>query len=676
MTSQHWTTETDDSGITWICLDKADGNANVLSSEVMLELDTVLKPLEEKPPQGLVIYSGKTSGFIMGADITEFTSITTPERAYEVTRLGQQLFDRIEAMKCPTVSAINGFCLGGGLELAMSTDYRVALANEKAILGLPEVQLGLHPGFGGTVRAIQLCGVRPGMQLMLTGVPVTVEKGRRIGLIDRVATDDNWRQLCQELILARKPKHRPPLLERILNFRLVRPFIKPMLVKQVAQKARREHYPAPYAMIDLWAKYGASVPTGYEAEARSFSKLMCTSTSRNLVRVFFLQNKLKSQGNKPATRIETVHVVGAGVMGGDIAAWCALRGLQVTLQDRAAEFVEPAMKRAAALFAKRVRDPDELTATTARLRADVGGGGVAGADLIIEAIFENLEAKKQLYATIEAKMKAGAILATNTSSIRLQELRTELRQPERFIGLHFFNPVAQLPLVEVVRCDDSAQDVLDAGFAFVKAIGKFPLECASAPGFVVNRILAPYMTEAMYLVGAGVSLAAIDEVAVAFGMPMGPIELVDSVGLDVVLHVSKVLGTQMQGPVGEQLAAMVARGDLGRKSGRGFYSWHDGKAQKGPDTGTAPPADAEDRLVLSMVNEAVACLSEKVVTDADLLDAGVIFGTGFAPFRGGPINYARERGIDMVLARLRELAAAHGERFEPHPGWSELRVGD
>ncbi len=273
-------------------------------------------------------------------------------------------------------------------------------------------------------------------------------------------------------------------------------------------------------------------------------------------------------------------------------------------------------------------------------------------------------------------MKSGAILATNTSSIPLQELRTELRQPERFIGLHFFNPVAQLPLVEVVRCDDTSPDVLDTGFSFVKGIGKLPLECASSPGFVVNRILAPYMTEAMHLVAAGTSLRAIDHVAVAFGMPMGPIELVDSVGLDVVLHVSKVLGTQMEGPVATQMSAMVTAGHLGRKSGQGFYVWQDGKAQKATDDGDQPPADAEDRLILSMVNEAVACLADGVVSDADLLDAGVIFGTGFAPFRGGPINYARERGVESVRTRLKELAAMHGARFEPNSGWSQLRGVD
>ena len=669
---KHWTTETDDEGIVWTRIDKADGNANVLSNEVMTELDALIRPLQNAPPRGLVLFSGKHNGFIMGADITEFTSIKTPEQAYEVTRLGQAIFDRIEALDCPTVAAINGFALGGGLELAMAFDYRLALANKKPVLGLPEVQLGLHPGFGGTVRAVQICGVRPGMQLMLTGKPITVDKGRRIGLIDRIAAEDNWRQACRELIDSNKPKRRPPLVERILNLGIVRPFIKPMLVKQVASKARKAHYPAPYAMIDLWARHGASSRSGYKAEAESFSKLMCTDTSRNLVRVYFLQNKLKSQGNKPATRIENVHVVGAGVMGGDIAAWCALRGLNVTLQDRGEEFIEPAIKRAHKLYSKRVRDEGDRAATVARLQADVDGNGVAGADLIIEAIYENAEAKKSLYATLEQDMKATAVLATNTSSIPLEELRTDLKDPDRFIGLHFFNPVAQLPLVEVVRCADTVQDVLDLGFAFVKGIGKFPLECASSPGFVVNRILAPYMAEAMHLVEAGVGLNNIDSVAVDFGMPMGPIELADSVGLDVILHVSKILGADMKSPVAEALSVMVNAGQLGRKSGQGFYRWEEGKVQRPDNDGTKAPADAEDRLILSMVNEAVACLSDRVVNDADLLDAGVIFGTGFAPFRGGPINYARERGIEPVVARLEELAAAHGTRFAPHPGWSGL----
>jgi 3-hydroxyacyl-CoA dehydrogenase/enoyl-CoA hydratase/3-hydroxybutyryl-CoA epimerase len=649
---QHWALETDDAGIAWLRID----------------IDT----LHTKTPRGLVLYSGKANGFIMGADINEFTAVDSIELAYEVTRQGQLLFDKIESLGCPTVAALNGFTMGGGLELAMSFDYRLGLAGTKKVLGLPEVKLGLHPGFGGTVRAVQICGVRPAMQIMLTGNPITIEKGRRIGLIDRIATEDNWRQAAKELISAARPKQRPPLVERILNLPFVRPFIKPVLIKQVASKARKDHYPAPYAMIDLWARYGASPKTGYEAEAKSFSELMCTSTSRNLVRVFFLQNKLKGQGNKTGSKVQRVHVVGAGVMGGDIASWCALRGIDVTLQDREQKYIDPALERAQKLFTKRVRDENERKEVAARLRSDVDGTGVADADLIIEAIFENLEAKQALYEVIEKTMRADAILATNTSSIRLEDLRTGLRSPERFIGVHFFNPVAQMPLVEIVRCADTSQEALDLGFAFVKGIGKFPLECNSSPGFVVNRILAPYMTEAMHLVAEGVPLPEIDKAAVAFGMPMGPIELVDSVGLDVVLHVSRVLGAKMDGPVPEKLMGMVEDGKLGRKSGQGFYEWVDGKVQKPAADGSNVPADIEDRLVLPFVNEAVACLADGVVSDPDLLDAGVIFGTGFAPFRGGPIHYARQRGVDQVTSRMETLAEQHGARFSPHSGWSRI----
>jgi 3-hydroxyacyl-CoA dehydrogenase/enoyl-CoA hydratase/3-hydroxybutyryl-CoA epimerase len=359
-------------------------------------------------------------------------------------------------------------------------------------------------------------------------------------------------------------------------------------------------------------------------------------------------------------------------MGGDIAAWCALRGLEVTLQDREQKYIDPAMGRAAKLFSRRIRDDGDRAAATARLKADVDGAGVANADLIIEAIFENLEAKKALYKDVEQHMKPGAILATNTSSIRLEELRTDLREPQRFIGIHFFNPVALMPLVEIIRCEDTEQEALNLGFAFVKAIGKFPLECKSAPGFVVNRILAPYTAEAMHLVQEGVGLADIDEAAMAFGMPVGPVELVDNVGLDVVLHVAEVLGAETEGPVAEQLRSRVESGKLGRKSGQGFYDWSEGKAAKPPRNPASVPADIEDRLVLAMVNEAVSCLADAVVTDSDLLDAGVIFGTGFAPFRGGPINYAHERGLSEVRGRLEQLAEAHGERFKPHSGWSAL----
>jgi 3-hydroxyacyl-CoA dehydrogenase/enoyl-CoA hydratase/3-hydroxybutyryl-CoA epimerase len=553
-------------------------------------------------------------------------------------------------------------CLGGGLEISMFFDYRIGPPGDSRIFGLPD----------GTVRAVQICGVREGMPLMLTGNPVNSAKALRIGLIDRIADEDEWRDVARDLIASKPPKSKPPLVDRVMGLGLFRPFVRKMLIKQVASKARKDHYPAPYAMIDLWAKHGASSQTGYDAEAESFGRVMCTDTSRNLIRVFFLQGKLKKQGNKTDKTVNNVHVVGAGVMGGDIAAWCALRGLNVTLQDREQKYVDPAMARAQKLFGKRVRDEAKRAATAERLRADIGGDGVADADLIIEAIYENREAKQELYKALQQKMKPGALLATNTSSIPLEELRTVLDEPQRFIGLHFFNPVAMLPLVEVIRCEDTDQEAMDIGLAFTKGIGKFPLECSSSPGFVVNRVLAPYMGEAMALAHEGVPLAEIDKAAVRFGMPMGPIELVDSVGLDIAQHVAGILTTASGREVPENaLDKMVEDGLLGRKTGQGYYRWENGKAVKPAANGSVPD-DIEDRLILAMVNEAVACLSEGVVADGDFLDAGVIFGTGFAPFRGGPINYARERGFDTVVAALKSLAERHGERFAPHSGWSSL----
>lgn len=670
---EHWTLETDANGIAWLCIDKADASANVLSGPVLSELNDALSAFERDLPAGVVVWSGKSNGFVMGADINEFTTISDVDEAYELIRLGQKVLDRLEALRCPTVAVINGFALGGGLELAMACDYRLAFDLDKSIIGLPEVQLGLHPGFGGTVRAVQYAGVRQAMPIMLTGKPVRPGKAKRIGLVDRLTGAESWRDDAARLIKEKPAKAVAPLPDRLLGLPFVRPFIAKTLVKQVSGKARRDHYPAPYAMIDLWREHGASTSSGYEAEARSMAKLMCGDTARNLIRVFFLQNQLKGQGGKAKSEIRHVHVIGAGVMGGDIAAWCALRGFDVTLQDREMQYIEPALKRADTLFTKRVRKEDDRAATRARLQADVSGDGVAKADLIIEAIFENLEAKQALYETVQATMKPTAILATNTSSIRLEELRTVLKEPQRFIGLHFFNPVAQLPLVEVIQCDDTEQSAMDIGFAFVKAIGKFPLACSSAPGFVVNRLLAPYMAEAMYLHKEGVSLAAIDRAAEDFGMPMGPVELVDTVGLDVALGVSRVLGAAFGRPLPEGLEAMVDAGTLGRKSGQGFYRWVDGKANKPAGNGAALPADITDRLMLPMVNEAVACLSESVVTDADLLDAGVIFGTGFAPFRGGPLNYARERGVAEVRAALERMTETHGERFKPHEGWENFR---
>ncbi len=670
---RNWRFDTDARGIAWLGIDKQDATTNVLSRDLMTEFAAILARLERDPPRGVVLWSAKESGFVAGADIHEFPAIASASEAAALAALGQGLFARFEALPCPSVAVLNGTTLGGGLELAMAATWRLALPHDAPSLGLPEVMLGLHPGFGGTVRAVRLLGTRRGLELMLTGRSLTVGDAERGGLVDLQTTPDSWRTAAVALLEKPRPERRMALLDRILAWRPMRARVARSLRRSTRAKARPDHYPAPYAMIDLWERHAAASPQAYAAEAESFGALAMTDASRNLVRVFFLQDRLKKLGAKPTTPLRHVHVVGAGVMGGDIAAWCAVQGLTVTLQDRELQFIEPALARAAKLFARRFRDPGALAAAQSRLVADVAGEGVAIADVVIEAIFENLDAKRALFAAIESRAPAHCLLATNTSSIPLDQIAAGLARPERLVGLHFFNPVAKLPLVEIVRAECTADDGVHSALAFARQIGKLPVPCRSYPGFLVNRILAPYMAEAMALAHEGVPLADIDYAAVEFGMPMGPVELADSVGLDIVLHVARILGPVLDRAAAPELEELVRQGHLGQKSGRGFYVYHDGKPVKPRAAHNAEiNHDAQERLVMALLNEAAHCLHEGIVTDADLADAGVIFGTGFAPFRGGPLHYARTVGITRIVSRLDELAVLHGQRFRPSPGWKAL----
>jgi 3-hydroxyacyl-CoA dehydrogenase / enoyl-CoA hydratase / 3-hydroxybutyryl-CoA epimerase len=385
-----------------------------------------------------------------------------------------------------------------------------------------------------------------------------------------------------------------------------------------------------------------------------------------------LQDRLKNLGGKSAADFRRVHVIGAGLMGGDIAAWSAYRGMSVTLQDRSPELIQPAMERARKFFDKRLKEPAAAAAAFARMRMDVNGDGVADADVVIEAIFENVEAKRALYADLEPKLKPDAIFATNTSSIMIETLCERLRDPGRLVGIHFFNPVAQLQLVEIVRGAGTRAQIVQGALQFTRRLDKLPLPCKSSPGFVVNRVLTPYVNEALFALEGGIPAAVIDRVCEAFGMPVGPIELTDMVGLDVSLNVGRVLAGALERRVPDVLIKLVEQKKLGRKSGEGFYVWRDGKPVKAESPQFPVPEDLEDRLVLPMLNEAVACLREGVIDDVDLLDAGAIFATGFAPFRGGPLHYARARGVANVTARLAELARRHGERFRPDPGWQQF----
>ncbi len=670
----NWSLQIDADRVAWLTCDMTGSSANVLSGEMVRELAACLNEVAAQRPHGVIVQSGKASGFIAGADIKEFVKIGTPEEGFELVRAGQAVMQQIADLPCPSVAAIRGFALGGGLELALACTYRIGADDAALSLGLPEVLLGIHPGFGGSVRSVQLIGVRAALELMLKGRPFRGTRALSAGLLDELVPPAELAVRAKSLLLRRPPQHTRPLLDTLMNLSIARPIVARRTVATLRHSVRREHYPAPYAIVDLWQRHGAAGAAAYQAEARSISELMCSPSSRNLVRVFLLQDRLKGLGGDSTATFKHVHVIGAGVMGGDIAAWSAFRGMTVTLQDRSEELIQPALVRAKDFFDKRLKDPSAAAAAASRLTMDVKGEGAANADVVIEAIFENIAAKQALYAELEPKLKSSAILASNTSSIKIETLSQNLADPSRLVGIHFFNPVAQLQLVEVVQGTSTRAQVVQDALKFTRKLDKLPLPCKSAPGFVVNRILTPYVNEALFALEAGIPAEIIDRAAVQFGMPLGPIELTDVVGLDVSLSVGRVLSEAFHREIPQTLIKLVEQKKLGRKSGEGFYRWQDGKAQKREPGSNSTPADLEDRLILPMLNEAVAVIRAATVQDADLLDAGAVFASGFAPFRGGPLHYAKERGIADVISRLNQLAERYGERFRPDAGWSLISI--
>ncbi|MFA6230550.1 MAG: 3-hydroxyacyl-CoA dehydrogenase NAD-binding domain-containing protein [Rhodanobacter sp.] len=666
----HWKTREDD-GVITLTLDRANSSVNAISRAVLDELEQIIERLAINKPAGVIIHSAKASGFAVGADIKQFVEYARQDSVLENIEHGQRVYEALARLPCPTVAAVHGACMGGGTELVLACQQRIAADHDTTRIGLPEVMLGIHPGWGGTARLPRLIGATEALPLMLTGKSLSARRALSLGVIDRIARPEEL--LVEARVLLRHPAVRP-LARRAKawasNTWLARQVLAPMVVKQTAAKVRKEHYPAPFAMIDVWKRGGSDIRQRLKVEARSVAALAKTPTARNLIRIFFLQERLKSQGSGIDANIKHVHVVGAGVMGGDIAAWAAFKGFDVTLQDREMKFIQPALDRARAMYEKRLKTPEKVAAALQRLRADVEGNGVASADLAIEAIYENAPAKRELYGRIEPLFQADEILASNTSSIPLDQLRVGLKAPQRFLGLHFFNPVAQMPLVEVVRHDQLDPAVEKRALAFCKTIGKLPVAVKGTPGFLVNRILMPYLLEALRLYSEGVPGPVLDREARKFGMPMGPIELADTVGLDVCASVGKelapFLGLELPPGLDEKLEA----GKRGRKDGQGLYVWQDGKPQKPQvEQDYVMPPDVQERMILPMVNEAIACLDDGVVDDADLLDAGVIFGTGFAPFRGGPIQYARTEGADKLKLKLQQMAQRHGERFSPKNGW-------
>jgi 3-hydroxyacyl-CoA dehydrogenase/enoyl-CoA hydratase/3-hydroxybutyryl-CoA epimerase len=665
----HWRMRTDPDGVVWVLFDKKDSSANTLSTEVLAEFDAILQKLESNPPRGVVIRSAKRGGFVAGADITEFRGVKDTAQIEALITRGHGVLDRLDRLPAVTIAVIHGYCLGGGLELALACDYRIAI--DDASFGFPEVLLGLHPGLGGTVRLPRLINPTQAMTMMLTGRSERARRTRQLGLVDAVTQERHVRAAMHAAVNGELKKAKQGFAASLLNLKPARQMLASRMASEAAKRAPRAHYPAPYALIDLWVEHGGDAAAAQKAEISSFAKLLVGDTAQNLVRVFFLRDNLKDlAGGKWAGK--RVHVIGAGTMGGDIAAWCAWNGFVVTLGDTNAKAIGGAVKRAAELYGKIGRDDRRRVRDALdRLIPDLKADGVAGADLIIEAVPENLELKRKIFAGIEPKMKPDAILASNTSSIPLEQLREGLPRPERLVGIHFFNPVSRMQLVEIVSHDQVAADVLADARAFLGRIDRLPAPVKSAPGFLVNRALTPYLLEALLMLDAGMKKETIDRAAVDFGMPMGPIELADEVGLDICLHVAEMLRGSVNRDMPDApqwLKDKVAKGELGKKTGKGLYDWKDGHAIKAHDAATPPP-DAADRLILPMLDACMTCWREGVVTDDEVLDGAMIFATGFAPFRGGPMHYARTRGFADVRDTLKRLAGQYGPRFQPDPGW-------
>jgi len=637
---------TDIDNVLWLTLERADEKVNSLSLAVLSELQDVVDGLEADPPAGLVLQSGKPGSFIVGADVREFDDYADADAATEAINGVHRLFNRIEALPFPTVVCIDGLCLGGGLELALAFGYRIASDVERTRLGYPEINLGIYPGFGGSARSVRQVGATRALSLMLSGRNLRPKAARGMGLVDElVGAHGSLRWAARRAIRQGRRSRAPGQLIRLQNLAPVRPLLARMMRKQVSAKANPKHYPAPYELIDAWERFGDDPQRMMAEEAERVGKLLVGDTSKNLRRVFRLMERLKAIGRQSEFPVRRVHVIGAGVMGGDIAAWCTLQGLEVTLQDRGMEYIEAALGRARTLFRKKLKDPHQVMGAVSRLLPDVEGKGIARADVVIEAIFEDTQAKRELFKAIEPQIRKDAVLATNTSAIPLADLSSVLKKPGRLVGIHFFNPVAKMPLVEVVHGAKTQKTQIKRAAAFCGRIKRFPLPVKSSPGFLVNRVLSAYMSNAMRMhLEKQTPIEVLDAAARDFGMPMGPVELADTVGLDVCLQVLTMLAGDAAAQEAELLRKKVADGTLGRKTGQGFYVWEKGKPKRSSfDSGRYPLEDIARELMQPYFETCREALADGIVDDADVLDAGMVFGTGFAPFLGGPLHYLQQQ---------------------------------
>ena len=708
----------DADAIGWITFDDPTRSLNVLSEPVMKRfaetIDEARTAARDARVRAVVI-RGKDKSFIAGADIEVIGRVENPDLAEAQIRLGQAIFSNVTALPVPTVAAVHGLCVGGGVEMSLSCDYRVLSDSDRTTMSLPEVQLGILPAWGGTTRLPRLIGLQAALDMLLTGKRVRASKAKRIGLASAVVPAPIFQEAVRDFTLGLIGEKGAPRTRK-------RSFVQRALDdtppgrRVVLHTARKKvlqqtggHYPAPLAILDILGQtLSKSVEEGLAAEAREAASLLVGAVCKNLVHVFHMREASRKGTGLPTgssaepRSISKVGVLGAGVMGGGIAHLAASRGIESWMKDIEHEAVTGGLQHARGLFDKAVKRRRMNVREATQAMESISGGveyhGLSGSDVVVEAIVEKMEVKKAVLAELEGHVSADCIIATNTSSLSVEEMASALSRPERFCGMHFFNPVHRMPLVEVIRAPGTSDEAVATIYRLALDLGKVPVVVGDGPGFLVNRILGPYLNEAGFLLSDGASIEMIDRVAKRFGMPMGPLRLVDEVGIDVSSHA----GASLHGALGDRLTPAPAllelgrTGRLGKKGGLGFYRYEDGK-DKGIDdsiyaelpsvptpgaseAGTIAGADGERvvrrRLVLAMINEAARILGDGIAASAADVDLAMIMGTGFPPFRGGLLRFADTLHPRGLVDRLEQLAEVHGERFTPAPTLVRLALKD
>ncbi len=673
-------------GIALLTFDRPDSSANIFDVPTLEELDSHLAALEARSDlKGVVLLSAKPKIFVAGADLNSFAKNLAPEALGAVVDLGHRVFTRLERLPVPSVAAINGVCVGGGCEVTLACDWRVASLDKSTKIGLPETQLGILPAWGGSVRLPRLIGLPAALGLILAGKQLVAQQAQKAGLVDDIAHPEYLLAAAKKFIA--KGKRPPPAPKGLMNSALLRPIVAMKARKDVLAKTRG-HYPAPLKALEVCVTaLGRPLEAGLALERAAFLELVQTPECRNLMRIFFLQERAKklkaSDADGAGRKVARVAVIGAGIMGSGIAQWTAARGYPVLMKDVAPDALAKGLKAAEKIFRdgvkRRAFTAAEATTGLDRIRPVHTDITLAGVDLVIEAAVEKLELKQKIFQQLETRAGPQTVLATNTSALSIDAIAGGLADPGRVVGIHFFNPVHRMQLVEIVRGPRTSPAALDTALQFVKAIGKLPVLVKDSPGFLVNRILLPYMVESVRLFQEGCGVEQIDRLMLDFGMPMGPLRLSDEVGLDVAQHVAADLQSRLPRPVpiDDTLVRMMTKGWLGRKSGTGFYVFPSKKGARETPNGqlaflqtagkgrTQDAATLTDRMVLVMVNEAARVLEEGVAGAPEDVDFGMIFGTGWAPFRGGPLHHADTLGVAEIVGRLEKLAAEVAPYFAP-----------